>query len=63
MRLFSMPEPTRRAIGARGQGWVCSHFDQALVAEQTLRLYAEIAGRGRGAGFGAAGAAPLIRAI
>jgi glycosyltransferase involved in cell wall biosynthesis len=45
VRLFSMPEPTRRAIGARGQGWVCSHFDQALVTEQTLRLYAEIAGR------------------
>ena len=46
LRLFSMPEPTRRAIGARGRDWVCSHFDPALVAEQTLRLYGEIAGSG-----------------
>jgi glycosyltransferase involved in cell wall biosynthesis len=45
VRLFSMPEPTRRAIGARGHGWVCTHFDPATVAEQTLRLYAEMTGR------------------
>ena len=44
LRLFSMPEPTRRAIGARGRDWVRSHFAPALVAEQTLRLYGEIAG-------------------
>ncbi len=45
VRLFSMPEPTRRAIGVRGREWVCGHFEPALVAEQTLRLYAAITGR------------------
>jgi len=45
VRLFAMPEPTRRAIGARGQAWVSTHFAPATVAEQALKLYAEIAGR------------------
>ena len=45
VRLFSMPEPNRRAMGARGRDWVCAHFEPALVAEQTLRLYAAVAGR------------------
>ena len=27
LRLFSMPEPTRRAMGARGRAWVLDHFD------------------------------------
>jgi glycosyltransferase involved in cell wall biosynthesis len=45
LRLFSMPEPVRRAIGQRGQDWVRGHFNAALVAEQTLKLYGEIAGR------------------
>jgi glycosyltransferase involved in cell wall biosynthesis len=44
LRLFAMPEAARRAIGQRGQDWVRGHFNAALVAEQTLRLYAEIAG-------------------
>ncbi len=44
LRLFSMPEPVRRAIGLRGQDWVRAHFNAALVAEQTLKLYGEIAG-------------------
>lgn len=43
LRLFSMPEPTRRAMGARGRDWVLGHFNAATVAEQTLRLYDEIA--------------------
>jgi glycosyltransferase involved in cell wall biosynthesis len=47
IRLFAMPEPTRRAIGARGHGWVCTHFEQTAIADRTLRLYAEIAGRAR----------------
>ena len=51
VRLFSMPEPTRRAIGARGHDWVSAHFEPALVAEQTLRLYAEIAGRATAPGL------------
>ena len=45
LRLFSMPEPTRRAMGARGRDWVLDHFNAATVAEQTLRVYEEIAGR------------------
>lgn len=43
LRVFSMPEPMRRAIGARGRDWVLSHFNSDVVAEQTLRLYDEIA--------------------
>jgi glycosyltransferase involved in cell wall biosynthesis len=45
LRLFSLPEPTRRAMGARGRDWVLGHFNAGAVAEQTLRLYGEIAGR------------------
>ncbi len=45
LRLFSIPEPTRNAMGARGRDWVLGHFDNATVAEQTLRLYAEVTGR------------------
>ena len=29
LRLFSMPEPTRRAMGARGRDWVLGHFNAA----------------------------------
>jgi len=45
LRLFSLPEPIRRGIGARGRDWVLGHFDQPVVARDTLRLYEEIAGR------------------
>jgi glycosyltransferase involved in cell wall biosynthesis len=45
LRVFSMPEPTRATIGARGRDWVLGHFNAAVVAEQTLQLYREIAGR------------------
>jgi glycosyltransferase involved in cell wall biosynthesis len=44
LRLFSMPEPNRATIGRRGRDWVLAHFNAELVAEQTLRLYAEIVG-------------------
>ncbi len=43
LRLFAMPEAARRAMGERGQDWVRGHFNAGLVAEQTLRLYGEIA--------------------
>jgi glycosyltransferase involved in cell wall biosynthesis len=52
LRLFSLPEPARRAMGARGRDWVLGHFNAGAVAEQTLRLYDEIAG-GQKAGFAA----------
>ncbi len=45
LRLFSLPEPARRAMGLRGREWVIGHFNAPAVAEQTLRLYDEIAGR------------------
>jgi len=45
LRLFSLPEPARRAMGARGRDWVLGHFDTPVVAQQTLRLYNEITGR------------------
>ena len=45
LRLFSLPEPARRAMGARGRDWVLGHFNAPAVAEQTLRLYGEIIGR------------------
>ena len=45
LRLFSLSEPARAAIGLRGRDWVLDHFNAAGVAEQTLRLYGELAGR------------------
>ena len=45
LRLFSLGEPLRGAMGRRGRDWVLDHFNAAAVAEQTLRLYDDIAGR------------------
>jgi glycosyltransferase involved in cell wall biosynthesis len=45
LRLFFLAEPVRNAMGRRGRDWVLGHFDGAGIAEQTLRLYGEIAGR------------------
>lgn len=45
LRLFSMPEPTRRALGARGRDWVVGHFNAPVVAAQVLRFYADATGR------------------
>jgi glycosyltransferase involved in cell wall biosynthesis len=42
IRLFSLPESSRRAIGERGRVWVSAHFDAASVSEQTLALYADL---------------------
>lgn len=47
LRLFSMPEPNRATIGRRGREWVLGHFNTAVVAEQTLRLYGKIASQQR----------------
>ena len=43
LRLFSMPEPNRATIGRRGRDWVLDHFNDEIVAEQTLRVYGQIA--------------------
>jgi len=42
LRLFSMPAAIRRGIGERGRAWVLTHYNAAIVAEQTLGLYAEV---------------------
>jgi glycosyltransferase involved in cell wall biosynthesis len=42
VRLFSMTEAARLAMGARAREWVVTHFNAPSVAEQTLRLYAEV---------------------
>lgn len=46
LRVFSMPEPTRRAMGTRGRHWVIDHFNAPVVAAQTLRLYEAAVGPG-----------------
>ena len=43
VRLFSLPEPVRKAVGSRGREWMMSHFDPGAVAEATLRLYDAVA--------------------
>jgi glycosyltransferase involved in cell wall biosynthesis len=45
IRLFSMSEAERRAIGLRGRAWVRSHFRAEACAELTLKLYAEVTSR------------------
>jgi glycosyltransferase involved in cell wall biosynthesis len=45
LRLFAMPDPTRATIGRRGRDWVLGHFNQPVIAEQTLALYEGIAAR------------------
>jgi glycosyltransferase involved in cell wall biosynthesis len=47
LRLFSMPESARTAIGARGRAWVTANFNAPAATEPTLRLYAEVAKRSR----------------
>ena len=46
VRLFSVSEASRRAIGARGRAWASANFNPAVVREQTLALY-EAVGRAR----------------
>jgi len=45
IRLFSLPESARSAIGARGRAWVVAHFDAPAVSGPILKLYAEVARR------------------
>jgi len=49
LRLFSMPEAERRAMGARGRTWVVSHFNAEACAALTLNVYAEVAARQKAA--------------
>lgn len=43
IRLFSLADMARAAIGARGRVWVATQFDAASVARATLEIYADIA--------------------
>ena len=43
IRLFSLTDAARIAIGARGRQWVETQFDAGAVARATLALYAEVA--------------------
>jgi len=42
IRLLSMPEAVRRAIGRRGREWVATHCAPATVAQQLLAVYAAV---------------------
>jgi glycosyltransferase involved in cell wall biosynthesis len=42
VRLFSLSEAARRAMGLHGREWVLAHFNPAAVAEQVLRLYGKV---------------------
>jgi glycosyltransferase involved in cell wall biosynthesis len=44
IRLFSMPEAARRAIGRRGREWALAHCDPSAVTDQVLAIYADVAG-------------------
>ncbi len=43
IRLFSLTDTARTAIGARGRAWVATQFDPDSIARMTLALYAEVA--------------------
>jgi glycosyltransferase involved in cell wall biosynthesis len=45
IQLFSLPESTQHAIGARGRAWVQEHFNATAVSDMTLNLYADITAR------------------
>ena len=47
IRLFSLADGPRAAIGARGRAWVTAQFDAATVTRATLALYAEVGRAGR----------------
>jgi glycosyltransferase involved in cell wall biosynthesis len=47
IRLLSLPETARRAIGMRGRDWVIAHFDPATITSQMLAIYARIGRRRR----------------
>ena len=42
IRLFSLSDSARSAIGRRGRAWVADHFDAPSVERATLALYAEM---------------------
>jgi glycosyltransferase involved in cell wall biosynthesis len=47
VRVFSLPPAVRAAMGARGRAWVLANFNAEAAAEPTMRLYEDMAMRGR----------------
>jgi glycosyltransferase involved in cell wall biosynthesis len=47
VRILSLPEATRRAMGARGRELVVNHFRVETAAQSLLQLYAEVTGRAK----------------
>jgi glycosyltransferase involved in cell wall biosynthesis len=45
VRVFSLGEQARNAIGARGRAWVVANFNAPATVAPTLRLYANVAQR------------------
>jgi glycosyltransferase involved in cell wall biosynthesis len=45
IRLFSLSDAARAAIGTRGRAWVLDHFDAASIERTTMALYAEVSRR------------------
>ena len=43
IRLFSLSDTARAAIGRRGRAWVAEHFDAESIERLTLALYADVA--------------------
>lgn len=44
MRLFSMPETARSAMGRRGRAWVLDHFEPGVAERRLLALYRDLTG-------------------
>jgi glycosyltransferase involved in cell wall biosynthesis len=42
IRLFSLSDAARAAIGTQGRAWVLDHFDPGSIERATLALYAEV---------------------
>ena len=42
IRLFSLSDSARSAIGRRGRAWVADHFDALTIERATLALYADV---------------------
>ena len=42
IRLFSLSDVARAAIGTRGRAWVLEHFDAESIERTMLALYAEV---------------------
>ena len=44
-KLLKMRDAARAAIGTRGRNWICEHHDTQALADRTLRLYVDLAGK------------------